>query len=106
MFEQDHKYQLILADNTVIDNLRVNGTCLIYKGTLDESIFKRNLSAVTYRDKTTDQTWTEENQKLALCQPYDQEPGHTLFALYTPSAQTLAIEQLQAKVDYIDMMVM
>lgn len=106
MLEQDHIYEITLFNGVKIKDLRVNGTCFIFKGTIDESAFKRNLTTVTYKDKTTGHTWTEENQKLALCQPYDQEPGHTLFALYTPSAQALAIEQLQAKVDYIDMMVM
>lgn len=101
--EPDPLYEVTLADGTTFSDLEKNGTCYIYSGEIDPAVFKRNLSTVTI---TAPGVPTEElqNQRLALCQPYHEDPSKTIFGFYEVSGIVKAIEDLQSRQDYMGMM--
>lgn len=86
-------YIITLADGTKLKNLELNGNNYISKATLDDSVFKDNLSSVTISDGESSNTHTD--LVLVNNQIID---GQSWFILGEKSPQELMMEALRAEI--------
>lgn len=102
-------YKITLADGTVIDDISVNGTTLVAKRNIDESVFEHNLSPV-------DIEWVKDEEKAY---PMMDISGHHenmqyihiespndefWFGLADIPHDELRYEKLRSDIEYISMM--
>lgn len=95
-------FKITLADGTVIEGLGKNGDNYISAEKLDESIFEDNCSPMSFEDMNGNVVTFQNGQFLQQVH-YAGVPGYYL-AFRDRTAQELAMEELQAKIDYLGMM--
>lgn len=93
-------YTVILADETTLSNLELNGNNFIYDGNLSENIFSNNLSPVTIINSDG----TEEvHEHMELIQ-IQRIRGLWWFILNDVPSDKLQLARMRSDVDYIAMM--
>lgn len=96
----DKIYKVTLADNTVIDGLRMNGNNFVSMSPIDAAVFENNCSPVVI-----DSIETEEIHKnMELVQITKNDAGEYWFVLRDISEKELAQIKMQSDIEYIAMM--
>ena len=93
-------YRIVLADGTVLDDLRLNGNTFISKKPIDPSVFSGNCSSVVIGNGEMEETHGFM-EYLPTAQPV---PGEFWFVLRDISEHELAMMRMQANIEYIGMM--
>lgn len=92
-------YKITLADGSVIDNLKLNGSNYISETPIDEAMFAYNCSPVTISDGVT-----EENHPSMELVQITESSGKYWFVLRDYSTEELAQMKMQSDIEYIAMM--
>lgn len=95
----DMIYKITLADGTVIDNLKMNGTNFISSVEIDESVFDGNLLEVTINDGEKD----EVHSNMELVQ-ITKMANEYWFVLRDIPRTELAFIKMQSDIEYVAMM--
>lgn len=100
-------YKITLADGTVLNDIGINGTTLISKTPIDESLFEHNLSPVDIEwvggdVPMFDISGHHENMKYQ----YIESPikGEYWFVLWDVPEAEIRYEQIRADIEYMSMM--
>lgn len=93
-------YRIILADGTVLDDLRLNGNTFISQEPINPAVFSGNCSGVVISDGMREETHSFM-EYLPTAQPV---PGEFWFVLRDISEHELAMMRMQANIEYIGMM--
>ena len=89
---EDKIYKITLSDETVLDNLRLNGNNFISSSEINESVFDGNCSIVTINDGEKDEVHiTKVNDKY-------------WFVLREVPETELAFVKMQSDIEYVAMM--
>lgn len=92
-------YEIILADGTVIENLRLNGNNYISSVVISSSVFTNNCSPVVISDGLNNET--HDNMELVQVTEVN---GECWFVLRDISAIELKQLKLQSDIEYVAMM--
>lgn len=92
----DKTYKIILADGTILDNLKLNGNNFIAKYPVDAAIFEGNCSPVVINE--------EVHSNMELVQVTKNELGEYWFVLRDLSKTELAAIKTRADIEYLAMM--
>ena len=90
----DKIYKITLSDETVLDNLRLNGNNFISSSEIDESVFDGNCSIVTINDGEKD----EVHMNMELVQIIK------VNVLRDVPETELAFVKMQSDIEYVAMM--
>lgn len=93
-------YTITLSDDTVINNLRLNGNNFISETAITEDMFEGNLGTVTISDNAGH---SETHSNMELVQ-ITETNGEYWFILNDISSETLEKMKLQADLEYVAMM--
>lgn len=96
----EKKYQITLADGTVIENLKMNGNNFISSTEVTEGMFSDNCSSVVINDGTTDETHTN----MELVQITTPVEGEYWFVLRDLTETELTNLKMQSDIEYVAMM--
>ena len=90
---------ITLADDTVLDNLEVNGSYYITTENVDASVFVDNCSPMSV--SVDGEVTVHENAELVS---FRQQNGENWFAFRDIPAAELAIRKLKGDLDFLAMM--
>lgn len=97
---EEKTWKITLADGTPIDGLKLNGNNFISTTEVSEEMFEDNLSEVTIEGGDT----TEKHENMELVQ-ISKMGDEWWFILRKIPAEELAQMALNAKLDYLSMMI-
>lgn len=100
----DDIYEITLADDTVISNLKLNGNNFVSTTEITEDMFYDNLSSVTVTNTTTGEVTEYGAMELVQIATYDFDPGKYYFILREITQKELDEINLRADLDYTLMM--
>lgn len=95
----DKIYKITLSDETVIDNLKMNGNNFVSLVEIDKSVFDGNLLSVTINDGEKDEVHT--NMELVQITKMGSE---CWFVLRDITETELASIKMQSDIEYVAMM--
>lgn len=95
----DKIYKITLSDETVLDNLRLNGNNFISSSEIDESVFDGNCSIVTINDGEKD----EVHMNMELVQIIKVNDKYWFVLRDVPETE-LAFVKMQSDIEYVAMM--
>lgn len=95
----DKIYKITLSDETVIDNLKMNGNNFVSLVEIDKSVFDGNLLSVTINDGEKDEVHT--NMELVQITKMGSE---CWFVLRDITETELAFIKMQSDIEYVAMM--
>lgn len=87
-------YTIKLADGTELKNLELNGNNFIAETTIEDAVFKDNLSKVTFTDDDTQATATYKDMVLIQNTTYGDERSWFILAERDPQEKTVTDLQL------------
>lgn len=93
-------YHIILADGTVLDNLRMNGNTFVAQTPVNPTIFDGNCFGVIISDGVTEETHAYM-EYVPTAQPV---AGESWFVLRDISEEELAMMRRDARIEYLAMM--
>lgn len=106
-------FRIILSDNTVIENIGINGNTLISYEPLDNSIFENNLSPVTF-EWEGERPMNEEGMFVSFMEGIHEHmtyqpiispvEGEYWFALTDVPEAEIRYAKMRSNIDYIAMM--
>lgn len=96
---EDKIYKITLSDETVLDNLRLNGNNFISSSEIDESVFDGNCSIVTINDGEKD----EVHMNMELVQITKVNDKYWFVLRDVPETE-LGFVKMQSDIEYIAMM--
>lgn len=96
----DKIYKVTLADDTVIDGLKMNGNNFISLSPVDAAVFDGNCSPVIISDGETE----EIHENMELVQITTNDAGEYWFVLRDISEKELAQIKMQSDIEYVAMM--
>ena len=96
---EDKIYKITLSDETVLDNLRLNGNNFISSSEIDESVFDGNCSIVTINDGEKD----EVPMNMELVQITKVNDKYWFVLREVPETE-LGFVKMQSDIEYIAMM--
>lgn len=97
-------YKIILSDDTVIDNLSMNGNNFVSATELTEADFEGKLSPVTIIDLETGQSEVHEHMKLIQIVNTYYTEGNWYFVLADLTEDELWRAYVMGNIDYLAMM--
>lgn len=102
-------YKITLADGTVLNDIDVNGTTLVSKAPISESIFQNNLSPVDIERigeiSPLDMSYLEGHHENMKYIPIQGAPeGQWYFALVDIPQSELQYAKIRSDIEYIAMM--
>lgn len=102
-------YKITLADETVLNDISVNGTTLVSKTPINASIFEHNLSPVDIerigeQDPLDMSSYEGLHENMRYIQIDGAPEGLYYFALVDIPESELEIAYIRSKIDYIAMM--
>lgn len=102
--EQTGIWKITLADETVIENLTLNGNNFVSEVEITENTFKNNLSKVIIEGINEEgQTVKEEHKHMELVQIVKYDDGY-YFVLRDLSQDEINKMKMQADIEYLAMM--
>ncbi len=96
---EEKKYQITLADGTILSDLKLNGNNYISKEQIAPELFDGNCSPVVISDGTTD----EIHNDMELVQ-VTESGGEYWFVLRDITEKELATIKMQSDIEYVAMM--
>lgn len=96
---EDNKYTITLADETKLENLKLNGNNFISDTPIEERVFNGNCSRVTISDGKN--TVIYENAALVKLYPIGEGSG---FILREITPEELEKDKMKSDIDYVAMM--
>lgn len=97
-------YRIKLSDNTVIDNLLINGNNFVSATELTEADFEGKLSPVTITDLETGTEELHEHMELVQIINVDYTEGNWYFVLRDLTEDELWRAYVMGNIDYLAMM--
>lgn len=96
----EENYKITLADGSIIENLKLNGTNYISSKAVDPNIFYNNCSPVIINDGTSE----EIHNYMELVQVTEEDNGEYWFVLRDISSEELSQIKIKSDIEYLAMM--
>lgn len=97
-------YTITLQDGTVLENLRMNGTCFVSSEYIDPDIFEYNTSPVMISITSRNGTAEETHKNMRFIPTAQLDDDHYYFALVDVPESDFVILSMQSEIDYLKMM--